>query len=243
MRHGFKCSVGARVSAVILMVLAVAVSGCASKTPILAPNILDSPLPDLGDPPYILQVRDQLFISFWADPTLDTSVIIRPDGMITLPFIDEVKASGKTPMELDAEITRLYEGELAQPEVTVTVEVASNQVIYVGGAILNSGLYDFYPPTTLYQAIIQAGGFSKDAQRHSVLLIRTMADGVRYARAVDVNPVQSGLNPLADVTLSPYDVIFVPDKKVIGVDTFIQQYILPVYALIPIRVQGNIVVF
>lgn len=216
---------------------------CAGKTPILAPNIVDDPMPDDGLPPYVLQVSDQLTISFWGDPDLDRAATIRPDGMITLPFVDEVKAAGKTAMELDAEITRLYEGELAQPEVTVTVEVASNQVIYVGGAVANSGLYDFYPPTTLYQSVVQAGGFTIGSQRHSILLIRTSSDGTRHARSVDLNPVQSGANPMADVILRPYDVIFVPDKKIISMDTFIQQYISPVYNILPIRVVGTVDVF
>jgi len=227
----------------ILVALLVLSSGCASKTPSLAPSVLLEPFPADEPAPYVLQVGDIIGIRFWDNPELDDEMTIRPDGVISMPFVDEVQAAGRTPSELDEELTRLYQQELARPTITIIVRDAVGQQIFVGGEVEERGLYDFRGKLTVFQAIQMAGDFMPSAYRAEVLLIRTRSDGTRVARTLDLMPVLSGADPNADMLLQAWDVVFVPRKKITTFDIFIAQYIVPIYRLLPIRVVGTVELF
>ena len=234
------------ICAALLLVLVAAIllaAGCASKTPSLAPSVVQEPFPTEGPAPYVLQVGDIIGIRFWDNPELDEEMIIRPDGMISMPFIDEVQAAGRTPGELDEELTRLYQQELARPTITVIVRDAVGQQIFVGGEVEERGLYDFRGRLSVFQAIQMAGDFLPSAYRAEVLVIRTRPDGTRIARSLDLNPVLSGANPNADLMLQAWDVVFVPRKKITTFDIWVLQYIVPIYKLLPIRVVGTVELF
>ena len=227
----------------ILLTLLLLSLGCASKTPSLAPSVIQEPFPTEGPAPYVLQAGDMIGIRFWDNPELDEEMTIRPDGMISMPFIDEVQAAGRTPNELDEELTRLYQQELARPTITVIVRDAVGQQVFVGGEVREKGVYDMRGKLTVFQAIQMAGDFQPTAYRAEVLVIRTRPDGTRIARTLDLNPVLSGANPNADMLLQAWDVVFVPRKKITTFDLFAQQYIEPIYRLLPIRVVGTVEVF
>ena len=204
--------------------------GCAGRTPIEAPTTIESPFPTPEPAPYRLQVGDEISIKFWGNPELDEDMTIRPDRRISLPFIDEVTAAGRTPAELDAELTRLYEPELTKPEITVIVRSFAGQRIFIGGEVGAQGTYPLVGNVTLAQAIQEAGGFLPTARRREVLLIRTAPQGVRIARSHDLLPLLRGENPAADVTLQPFDIVFVPRTKITNFGIFVDQY---VNAIIP----------
>ena len=227
----------------ILLVLVGLSLGCASKTPSLAPTVIQEPFPTEGPAPYVLQPGDLIGIRFWDNPELDEEMTIRPDGMISMPFIDEVQAAGRTPSELDQELTQLYQQELARPTITVIVRDAVGQQVFVGGEVKEKGVYDLRGKMTAFQAIQMAGDFLPSAYRAEVLVIRTRPDGTRLARTLDLNPVLSGANPNADLLLQAWDVVFVPRKKITTFDLFVIQYIEPIYRLLPIRVVGTIDLF
>ena len=227
----------------ILLALLLLSWGCASKTPSLAPTVVQEPFPTEGPAPYVLQVGDIIGIRFWDNPELDEEMKIRPDGMISMPFVDEVQAAGRTPNELDEDLTRLYQQELARPTITVIVRDAVGQQVFVGGEVGERGVYDLRGKMSVFQAIQMAGDFLPSAYRAEVLVIRTRPDGTRIARSLDMNPVLSGANPNADMLLQAWDVVFVPRKKITTFDLFAQQYIEPIYRLLPIRVVGTVDVF
>lgn len=201
------------------------VLGCAARTPVVAPPVAQEPLPRPEPRPYRLQPGDAITVSFWGDRELDQDVVVRPDGMISLPFVDEVRAAGLTPAELDGELTERYTGELAKPEITIIVRELSGQRVFVGGEVGEQGALPLTSGLTLLQAIQERGGFLTSARRRQVLLIRTGSDGTRLARSIDLRPVLSGADPNADVALQPWDIVFVPRTKITNVDLFVEQYI------------------
>ncbi len=207
--------------AVVLLIL----SGCSTSTPVMAPRFIDDPLPDPEWRAYRIQIDDSLDIRFWGDSELDQSVSVRPDGMISLPYVDDVRAEGLTPVELDAELTRRYGTELRSPELTVIVTGAGGQQIYIGGEVGGRGTLQLTQNMTLFQAIQEAGGLSTSSRRSQVLLIRTLPDGERIARSVDMRPILSGLDPSRDVPLQGKDIIYVPRTKITNVNLWIDQYI------------------
>jgi protein involved in polysaccharide export with SLBB domain len=229
---------------VVVMSIMLSVTACAPKqqakpadamtndTASLYPTLAENPQPALE--PYILQVGDELSIKFYTNPELNEEVKIRPDGMISLQLIDDVPAVGLSPSQLDAELTRRYTGELADPQVTVIVKVTFGQRIYVAGEVGKQGVLPLVGGMTLYQALHDAGGFTETAHRKQVLLIRKGTDGTPVAKVIDARPIEDGGNPALDVPLRPLDIVFVPRSKIAQVDLFVKQYIrdaLPIQAI------------
>ncbi len=208
-----------------LTTAALLLAGCSSWTSVKAPKFSDKPLPPPEWRAYRIQVDDSLDIKFWGDSELDQSVSVRPDGMISLPYVDDVRAAGLTPVELDAELTRRYAVELKSPELTVIVTGAGGQQIYIGGEVGGTGTLHMTENMTLLQAVHEAGGFLTTSRLKQVMLIRTMPSGERFARTIDMRPVLTGLDPSRDVPLQGNDVIFVPRTKIANVNLWVEQYV------------------
>jgi protein involved in polysaccharide export with SLBB domain len=174
---------------------------------------------------YVVAVGDQLGIKFYKSPELNEDVIVRPDGMISLQLVDDVPAAGRTPSDISADLRRRYSKELAAPAISVIVRKLEGDRIYVGGEVGKQGVIHLVAGLTLFQAIQEAGGFTKTAHRKDVVLIRRTPDGKAIGREIDVRPVQQGDRPQDDVVLAANDVIFVPRSKIANVDVFVEQYI------------------
>ena len=210
----------------MLGVLALVVlAGCAARTPVDAPEIITEPLPPADSMLYRLQPGDLIAVKFWGVSELDEEVRVRPDGRISLPFIDEVSAAGLTPLQLDGALTERYASELARPNLTVIVREASPPRIYIGGEVGRQGAIELSDGLTLFRAIQEAGGLTTTARTKEVVIIRASSDDEFVARAVDLRPVMSGEDPNRDVRLAANDVIFVPRTKITSVALFVQQYI------------------
>lgn len=198
----------------------------------LYPTLAENPVPQAD--PYVLQVGDELAIKFYTNPELNEDVKIRPDGMISLQLIDDVPAAGRSPADLDAELTRRYTGELADPQISVIVRTAGGHRMYVDGEVTKPGVVEVLGGMTLYQAIAMAGGLTDNAHRKQVILIRRGPDGQPVGRSIDVRGIQRGSNPGSDVPVRPLDIVYVPKSKVATLDLFVKQYIrdaLPIQAL------------
>jgi protein involved in polysaccharide export with SLBB domain len=225
---------------ILVASLVVAIGACGPKkapppdsaTAGLYPTLTENPRPDLE--PYVLQVGDELAIKFYNNPELNEDVTIRPDGMISLQLVDDVPAAGRTPKDLDADLTKRFKGELAEPQVSVIVRKAAGHRMYVDGQVGKPGEVTVVGGMTLYQALQQAGGLLETAHRKQIILIRKGPDGHPVGRAIDIRPIQSGEDPGADVPVRPLDIVYVPRSKIAEVDLFVKQYIrdaLPIQAL------------
>lgn len=198
----------------------------------LYPTLTENPRPALE--PYVLQVGDELGIKFYTNPELNEDVTVRPDGMISLQLVDDVLAAGRSPAELDADLTKRFTGELADPQVSVIVKKAAGHRMYVDGEVKTPGEVIVVGGMTLYQAIQKAGGLTETAHRKQIILIRKDAEGHPFGTAIDIRPIQSGADPGVDVPVQPLDIVFVPRSKIAEVDLFVKQYIrdaLPIQAL------------
>ena len=187
-------------------------------------------------PEYRLQVGDAMTIKFYRNPELDQEVIIRPDGKVSLPFIDEIHCAGLTPAELDKEITRRYVGELAIPDITVIVTALGGNSVFVDGMVEDPGMINLIGGMTMAGAIASAGGFRDEAIRQQVILIRRDGEGKPVGHAVDLRTVQygqeSGRASEGDVLLQPFDIVYVPRSKIANANLWVKQYLQD---MMPIR--------
>ena len=206
------------------LLLALGIAAC-------GPKVTKDDLPTLALPPtagvapYVVAVGDQLGIKFYKNPELNEDVTVRPDGMISLQLVDDVPAAGRTPTAISADLRQRYSKELSEPSISVIIRKMEGDRIYVGGEVGRQGVLHLVGGLTLFQAIQEAGGFTKTAHRKTVILIRRTADGKAIGRSIDVRPVQLGARPEDDVLLAASDVIFVPRSKIANVDVFVEQYI------------------
>jgi polysaccharide biosynthesis/export protein len=157
-----------------------------------------------------LREGDVLKISFPANANLNTTEPIRRDGMISMPLIGEVKAAGKTPKQLEADLVDLYSTQLLSKEVTVEVQ-SSTFPVYVTGSVLKAGRIVSDHPMTAFEAIMEAGGFDyAKANLKGVVVIRQEGDHVQKF-TLNLKKVMDG-KAGAPFYLKPGDTIYVPEK-------------------------------
>jgi protein involved in polysaccharide export with SLBB domain len=176
-------------------------------------------------PPYIIQPGDQLDIRFFYNPELNETVVVRPDGMISLQLLDEVKAAGLEPSQLDDVLTRMYSQELKKPVITVIVRSFTGQRVYVGGEVNRVGLITLQPGLTALQAVFQSGGFRETAQPAETLVIRKGQGGKPVPIRIDLAEVMAASDPNADFQLQADDIVYIPKSAIAKANKFVNQYI------------------
>ena len=167
------------------------------------------PVPLVGQTPNYLSAGDVVKISFPAAPEMNQTQKIGSDGSLSLPLIGEVQAAGKSPGDLQRELAVLYKPQLQDNEVVVTLETRALPVV-VSGAVGKPGKIIFERPATVLEAIMEAGGFTPEADLKKVSLIR-ITKGEHYTQIFDMRPVLRGV-PTRAVYISSGDVIYVPEK-------------------------------
>lgn len=160
----------------------------------------------LGEKTYVIGAEDVLNVLVWGNAPLTGDVTVRPDGMITLGLINEVKAAGRTPEELTNEITaRLKDGGFMQsPRVTVKVQQVNSRKACIVGEVLKPGCFNLILPTTVLQALVNAGGFKDFANQKNIIVQRgEQRFRFNYKRVI------AGKNRAENILLEPEDLIIV----------------------------------
>ena len=174
---------------------------------------------------YLIQPGDQLDIKFFYNPELNDSVIVRPDGRISLQLAPEIPAAGMTPAQLTSSLEKSYEKELANPGITVIIRSFSSQRIYVDGEVNKPGMVVLLGPLTVLQSIAEAGGLKDTAKSSQILIIRKSKDNKPQAIEVNLDEIRSATDNNQNIRLAPYDVVYVPKSAVANVNLFVDQYI------------------
>ena len=175
---------------------------------------------------YILKNGDELEISFYYNPELDTAVVIRPDGFISLQLIGDIKAGGQTTSKVRQAIIDKYSKILRSPEITVAVKNFNDEQIYVGGEVHHPQIVKLGSGKTTLQAIFEAGGFKNTAEMRSVLVLRGL--GKPHFRAIKTDLMKLFLSKKLvknDISLQDNDVVYVPKTLISKVNQFVDQYI------------------
>jgi protein involved in polysaccharide export with SLBB domain len=179
---------------------------------------------ELPEPePYRMTPGDVLNVKFFYYSPYDFSVVVRPDGMVTIPLMGDVKAAGVRPAELEALIRERYKDVLAEPEVAVMVMEFANQRFFVFGEVGDPGAYPLLGRMTVLDAIAQAGDVTPTGRRDDVILMRKTPDGRYAAQVVDVEAKIEGKDSDA-LYLLPADIVYVPMTTIGKVDEFVDLF-------------------
>ena len=122
---------------------------------------------------YLIQINDVLHIFVWKEPDVSQGrVLVRPDGRISIPLVQDMQAAGLTPIQLKAKLEEKLMEKIDVPEVTVIVDTIQSYQIYVMGTVGHGGAFSSPIPLTIMQVLANAGGFSEFADKENVRIFR-----------------------------------------------------------------------
>jgi polysaccharide export outer membrane protein len=178
---------------------------------------------------YRINPSDTLELTFALTPEFNQTVIVQPDGYITLHGVGDLPAAGQTLPELTESIKTAYSKILQNPEITVDPKDFEKPHFTVGGEVGKPGKFDWRADLTLTEAIAIAGGFT-DASKHSqVLLFRRVSNEWTEAKIINVKKMMSSRDLREDPELRPGDMLFVPKNALSKIKPFLPTTSLGTY--------------
>jgi polysaccharide export outer membrane protein len=206
---------------VALLMLPLLLCGCADD----APDPLPAPRAQMQARPYRVQVGDVLGIRLYLAPDLDEDVTVRPDGRVTTTLAQSVPAAGRTPDDIAADLRAVYAKELKDPELTVAVKTPSPARVFVTGEVIYPGEQDSVgPPLTLLQAVAKAGGLRPTGDQSNVFILRHGEGDKAVVLPTNYHGAAIGKDPAADITLAPFDVVYVPKSGISRIYLWFNQH-------------------
>lgn len=173
------------------------------------------------DPAFRVGPGDVLLINVLEDPTLDAEVLVRPDGIITVPLAGAVMAAGRTPEEIAAAVReKLRPNFIEPPSVTTALRALAAAgaaqeeellTVYVLGEVNNPGGFAVKKPVGLLQALSLAGGAGIFAARERIQLRLRNGQGAEQVVLVDYEAIEDGA-AAPDILLGDGDTVVVPER-------------------------------
>lgn len=165
-------------------------------------------------PTYVIGALDSVTVFVWRNPDISTTTIVRPDGRLSIPLVEELDAAGKTPEQLARDIERRLSEFILDPFVTVSVEGfvgPFEQQIRVVGEAAEPQAIPFRSDMTILDVMIQVGGLTEFASGNRTTLVRIEDGGQKEYRVRLDDLLQDG-DISANVQVFPGDVIIIPES-------------------------------
>ena len=165
-----------------------------------------------GDPSivgYTIGEQDVLDIDVWREKELSGTVVVRPDGKITVRLVNEIYVIGMTPLQLQETLTEKLQPFLTAPQVTVSVREINSRKVYLSGHVSHEGVFRISSNTTVSQIIVQAGGLRPFAKPKKIYILRN-ENGKQLKLPYNYDAVMKGEANSQDIVLKPDDKIVVP---------------------------------
>lgn len=158
---------------------------------------------------YVIGVDDVLVIVFWRDKDMSSEVVVRPDGKITLPLINDIVAAGLTPDQLREIVIKEASRFVEEPSPNIVVKTINSRKVFITGEVARPGPYGLSGPTTVLQLIAMAGGLREYARKGDIVIMRSEAGKVStflfdYGAVIKRKKLQQ------NILLKPGDTIVVP---------------------------------
>ena len=222
--------IGVRVLEGALVIIALSVVGIPSKAQSLSPSTSSNKsgvksnvkpetsigtgveLPEVAppiDPDYRVGLDDQLMISVWHEPELSMTLAVRPDGMITLPLINDVRVVGLKPLELQQILIEKLKPFVTEPQVTVIVQAIRSRKVYLVGQVSKQGAFPLEGGQTVLQLMAAAGGVGPFAKADSIYILR-MENKKQVRIPFQYKKALQGKAKRDDIVLMPGDIVVVP---------------------------------
>jgi polysaccharide export outer membrane protein len=159
---------------------------------------------------YIIGNGDVLEIVTWKEPDFSRDeIVVRLDGNISFPLLDDIVAAGRTPTQLKWDIENQLKDFVADPNVTVSVKSGASKRFYILGEVAKTGEYPLVKNLTVLQAFAIAGGFTEWASKKEIILFRREGSEEQVIR-IDYRKIMKGKDFSQNVEIKADDTIIVP---------------------------------
>jgi polysaccharide export outer membrane protein len=161
--------------------------------------------------PYLVNPGDLLRIDVWNEDSLSREMLVRPDGIISLPMAGEVDTTKQTPAQVGDKIAQALGDYMKDlPQVVVSLVNVSGNKIFVIGKVMQPGAYVIASETDVMQSLALAGGLNTYAAENDVIILRRGADGKQQAIPFEYARVKTGKDLESNIILQSRDVVVVP---------------------------------
>jgi polysaccharide export outer membrane protein len=159
---------------------------------------------------YVIGDSDLLAINVWKETDLTLSIPVRSDGFISLPLAGQIRAAGRTPLELQDAIRDRLRKYITDPQVTVIVMQINSQKVNVLGKVAKPGSYPLSNSMTVLDALASAGGFQDFAKKKAIYVLRKEPNGADQKLSFNYRDVIRGVHPEENIRLQSNDTVVVP---------------------------------
>jgi polysaccharide export outer membrane protein len=158
---------------------------------------------------YLIGPEDVLAVLVWREQEMSGDVPVRPDGMITLPLVGDIRAAGLTPEALKVNIEKAAAALITDPNVTVAIRQINSRKVFITGEVVNPGAYPLTGPRTVMQLIALAGGLTEFADSNNITTLRT-ENGRPVSYKFRYKDVAKGKALSQNIELQPGDTVVIP---------------------------------
>ena len=180
----------------------------AAKAPAPTPTPAGSLVTPPGD--YVIGAGDVLAISYYKEKDMTADYIVRPDGKITLPLLNDLDANGLTTDQLREKLTQQSVKFFVDPNITVGVRIINSRKVFIVGGVNKPGAIDLVVPLDVMSLIAVAGGLKEYVDGKDIIILRT-EKGRQTALKFNYKEVQRGLKIEQNIPLKPGDRVVVPE--------------------------------
>lgn len=193
---------------VVLAVLINAVAAAGSQQSTSKGGPAETVKPVVLPEGYVIGPEDVLSVVVWREKEMSGEVVVRPDGMISLPLLKDVEAAGRTPEELAAIIEKIAKEFVADSDATVIVKEIRSRKVYVIGEVARPGLVPLTSDMNVLQLIAIVGGLLEYADKSNIQILRKENGRERRFR-FNYKEVIAGRNLQQNIQLQPGDTVLV----------------------------------
>jgi polysaccharide export outer membrane protein len=160
-------------------------------------------------PGYVIGTEDTLIVNFWREKEMSAEVVVRPDGKISLPLLNDIQAAGLTPDQLREQLVKAAAKFVADANATVVVKEIKSRNVYITGQVTKGGAFALTGEITILQLIALAGGVLEYADSKNIVLTRNENGAPKYYK-FNYKDVMKGKNVQQNLVLKPGDTVIVP---------------------------------
>lgn len=171
---------------------------------------------------YTLHPGDVLDIQYRYTPEFNQTVIVQPDGFISLEIGGDVKVSGRNLEQVRNVILTKARTRLASPELIVVLKEFQKPYVVVAGEVAQPGKLEMRERLTALQAVLLAGGFKDSAKSSQILVFRKLNAETAEVRSLNFKTLRRTSDLENDLTLQAGDMILVPRNRISKIERYVR---------------------
>jgi polysaccharide export outer membrane protein len=175
-----------------------------------------------NEPRYTLNAGDVLDIQYRYTPEFNQTVIVQPDGFISLQIGGDVKVAGRDLAQVRSLILAQVRTRLESPEITVILKEFQRPFVVVAGEVAQPGRLEMREKMTAVQAVMMAGGFKDSAKSSQILVFRKLNADTAEVRSLNFKSLTRTQDLENDLTLQPGDMLLVPRNRISKVERYVR---------------------